>query len=189
MNYSHPLNPDNEIQQKQRDVSVIKKILALFSCNYVVNFIIYDLTLKQLGWYDCGADSAQRENHLLIASVCSPFNNNNELVNKHEAIKEILALSVFSIHRTLRDQIFIDFCGSKSRRGIKLLAEPRTLFRLCIYRCYCIPKHARPTPTAVPVLTWTTLGSSQVYVMLLRPRVEEDAPCSSTLTESRSGSD
>lgn len=63
--------------------------------------------------YCSGVQFAQRWNHLLLASVCSLFNNNNELVNKHDAMKQILAVSTFSIYWNLYDQIFMDFCGSK----------------------------------------------------------------------------
>lgn len=58
VNYSHSLNPKIEIQQKQTNVALIKKKnLALFICNYVLNFIIYDVTLLQLGWF-CPEDES-----------------------------------------------------------------------------------------------------------------------------------
>lgn len=77
------------------------------------------------GWFCPEAESFT--NGLL----CSPFNNNNELVNKHIAIKQILVLSMFPIYWNLCDQIFIGFYGSKSWRGIKFLMLYNWLRQRC----------------------------------------------------------
>ena len=83
VNYSHSLNPKIEIQQKQTNVLLIKKKKKILHYSYVIMCWISSYMMLH---YCSSADSAQRKNRLLMASVRSPFNNNNELVNKRDAV-------------------------------------------------------------------------------------------------------
>lgn len=123
MNYCHPLKPHqwNSVQA-QGYVSDFKMQTCLH-CLFILFGAFHCVWSSSLlpDWCDLAGGGGWSE-ILPKGRIIYWWPYDDEVVNKHRVVKQIGALSIFPvIYWKPCDQIFMDFCGSTSWGGIKLL--------------------------------------------------------------------